>query len=637
MKRDTFGWWLGAVGLIAACGGRSNLGGSHGASATGGGAATAGASGTGRGGGSGGALGVGGSRSGAGTGGGSVGTGGTAGRSGAGGASGSSGGMPASGTGGASTGGQGNASGSTAAGAGGSAGSTAGAAGDAGEGGSPWTDCVVRVAETGSDSNTGTAWTNAVGTVQRALDVAGELVNGAVCATVQIWVAAGTYRPSARTDPLDERTATFRLLAQVALYGGFSGGESSVAQRNVAANVALLSGDIGIPGDDTDNSYHVVTGATAATLDGFTVIGGYASGTAPHNVGGGMLNDGASPLVANCIFQGNVAAGGGAMFNGNASPEIENTMFTRNYVNFGNGAGMLNQQASPRVTGCTFSENEAQYAGGAMSNEGPSSPVVTNCAFQGNAASDSGGAMHNDSSSPVVESCKFQGNGSYRGGAIDNYAASPLVKDCIFTGNVAYEGGAMSNSSASAVVTNGTFAGNMANGTARFTDEALASGGAIYSDNGSTLMVTGGTFTGNSAEFSGGALHSVTSLINVLNTIFWGDRVGTSVSEVVHAGSGSSTVNYGIVEGGYAGGTGIITSDPMFVDAPNGNFSLQAGSPAIDAGSGCLEAESFLDQSRGGRWDIAGVTNVLSAVDIGALEYVGTVGVDASVDGPSCE
>ncbi len=99
----------------------------------------------------------------------------------------------------------------------------------------------------------------------------------------EIWVAAGTYKPTAGTD----RTVTFQLKNGVALYGGFAGTETARTQRNPAVNVTILSGDIDnndsqtpiitdlttVTGNTT-NSWHVVTGATGATLDGFTITAG---------------------------------------------------------------------------------------------------------------------------------------------------------------------------------------------------------------------------------------------------------------------------------------------------------------------------------------------------------------------------
>ena len=54
---------------------------------------------------------------------------------------------------------------------------------------------------------------------------------------------------------------------------------------------------------DVEPASHVVIGANNATLDGFTVTGG--SGKMD---GGGMHNDGTSPVVRNCTFRGNTTA-----------------------------------------------------------------------------------------------------------------------------------------------------------------------------------------------------------------------------------------------------------------------------------------------------------------------------------------
>ena len=52
-----------------------------------------------------------------------------------------------------------------------------------------------------------------------------------------------------------------------------------------------MSGDLDASGSLTANdAYHVVTGISGATLDGFIVTGGNAVGSAPHNLGGGLYN-----------------------------------------------------------------------------------------------------------------------------------------------------------------------------------------------------------------------------------------------------------------------------------------------------------------------------------------------------------
>src|SRR5690554_6622522 len=89
----------------------------------------------------------------------------------------------------------------------------------------------------------------------------------------EVWVKAGTYTPTSGADP----TISFNILPGVAVYGGFAGAETQRSERNPVANPTTLSGDIGTPGDNTDNGYHVVVmdGTTASgNINATTVLDG---------------------------------------------------------------------------------------------------------------------------------------------------------------------------------------------------------------------------------------------------------------------------------------------------------------------------------------------------------------------------
>jgi hypothetical protein len=103
----------------------------------------------------------------------------------------------------------------------------------------------------------------------------------------EIWARNGTYLPTTGTD----RSISFTLKNGVAIYGGFNGTETDISQRNPEVNVTTLSGDIGINGDASDNSYHVVAGVgldSSAVLDGFTITAGNANGASQYSNGAGM-------------------------------------------------------------------------------------------------------------------------------------------------------------------------------------------------------------------------------------------------------------------------------------------------------------------------------------------------------------
>ena len=104
----------------------------------------------------------------------------------------------------------------------------------------------------------------------------------------QLWVAAGTYKPTTGTD----RTISFQLKDGVELYGGFAGNETELSQRKWRVNTTILSGDIGVAEDNTDNSIHVISSvgtiespiSSSTILDGFIVEKGYASITSPFQI-----------------------------------------------------------------------------------------------------------------------------------------------------------------------------------------------------------------------------------------------------------------------------------------------------------------------------------------------------------------
>ncbi|MCP4592829.1 MAG: hypothetical protein GY842_19005, partial [bacterium] len=294
---------------------------------------------------------------------------------------------------------------------------------------------ILYVDDDASADGDGASWGTAYRYLQDALVAAG--TSGV---ETHIRVAQGAYTPdrdeSGHVTPGD-RSATFQLLNGVELKGGYAGiGAPDPDLRDVDSNASILSGDIGIIGDTSDNSYSVVTGADNATLDGFTVTGGTGTSYAGYLFGGGMFNNNCAPAIGNCVFAGNQAQFGAGMANYDSSPTVTDCAFRVNEATTG-GGGMSNNTSSPTVTDCTFSGNSAaEYGGGMLSYSG--TPTVTNCVFNGNAAGWWAGGMRNLWSNPSVINCTFAGNtADTYGGAMENYNCTPTLTNCILWGNTA--------------------------------------------------------------------------------------------------------------------------------------------------------------------------------------------------------
>ncbi|MBO0939502.1 T9SS type A sorting domain-containing protein [Fibrella sp. HMF5335] len=318
----------------------------------------------------------------------------------------------------------------------------------------------VHVNQAVGSSGDGSTWGQAFKTLTEGLAAANTYAS-----ITEIWVAAGTYKPTTTTGP-DSRTISFSMKNGVAIYGGFVGNETALSQRPAINPVlgnpssSTLSGDIGTAGNNTDNSYHVISNPAGLTntalLDGFVVTGGNANGGGNTN-GGGVYNDDGyrsvcSPSFQNCSLIGNTALSGGAMFNngfsGVSSPVLTNCVLQSNTATSEGGA-MFNDGffgvSSPVLINCSLQDNTARLCGAMLNNGtwGVSSPVLTNCAFQANSATQRGGALYNvgtdGQSYPVLTNCSLQSNTAPTGGAMYNVASGgqsrPVLTNCILWNN----------------------------------------------------------------------------------------------------------------------------------------------------------------------------------------------------------
>ncbi len=269
---------------------------------------------------------------------------------------------------------------------------------------------TLRVSTYGN-SNSGTTWSAALRTVNEALDRAETDPSIA-----RIEVAAGTYKPGG------SRTASFVLVDNVTMVGGYPPAGGGTPSPDLYPTI--LSGDIGVAGDSSDNSYTVVLALSVegARLEGFRIRNGTADlGTSgPFAHGGGIYVEHSSLVILDCRFYKNMGRFGGAV-------SVWSSAVT--------------------MSGCRFTDNDA-FSGGAIANNVHTQAgdvLVDRCWFLGNTASSYGGAILNASRLSLYNSV-LSGNQSFSyGGAVCASASGHETRiiNCTLTNNrAAVDGGA---------------------------------------------------------------------------------------------------------------------------------------------------------------------------------------------------
>lgn len=448
--------------------------------------------------------------------------------------------------------------------------------------------------DAGNDNNAGFSWSGALQNVQTAISLAG---NGD-----EIWVAKGTYYPDEGTGQIDnDRASTFILKDEVALYGGFSGVETDLGERNIEANETILSGDLEQDDSGTpsgNNAYHVVsngnTFSKSTIINGFTIKAGLADGTMDRDKrGGGIILESCDLVISLCKIQGNEASNeGGGIYNESSTVTISTSEFIGNTAP--NGGGIYNVfDAAPEIENCLFRGNTAVAGAGAANRE--ALPNFKNCVFEMNTANTSGGGMLNDTASGEVINTVFRGNSASSGAGMFNINfASPIITNCLFSGN-----------------------------------KASGTGGAIENSVDAAPSITNCTISGNSATSDGGGIYNDGVNINVANSIFWNNEangVTNSMSASVFESNSSTTTFTTSLVANFSVQSGVISnSDPTFIGEINpttapdvsGNFRLLTNSIALNMGTNGSNTQTL---------DLDGNTRIQdTTIDLGAYEGTTTV------------
>ncbi|WP_420572077.1 InlB B-repeat-containing protein [Kordia sp.] len=394
---------------------------------------------------------------------------------------------------------------------------------------------IVYVDQSATGANDGTSWADAYTSLNDALD------NNPIS---DFWVAAGTYTPD-----FNNGIVVFTLNADQSIYGGFTGTETDVNQRNPALNVTILSGDI--QGNDdgvlsfnnatySDNMRRVLQILEDnAIVDGITISGGNADN------GSSVLKSGAAVRIIETCKK--------ATFN--------NVIFTDNRVE---AAGVVYYQHVASQTGnydytftnCEFKNNLGRFAtvfyGVNPRTNGTLTTRFINCSFHDN----------------VVANISNTDTG--------RNALLWFRTDVATTHN--------------GILTNCTITNNSLNGT------ATTVAGVV------TMSRVGGT-----------ANLEIYNTIIWNNTLSNGTEQVSVRKWDTQSNPNSVTVANSLASDGFSNWTNtsnIVTADPMFNDPSTEDYTLIVGSPAIDAGDNMFFPASILEDVNGNTRIIGGTIDM---------------------------
>jgi hypothetical protein len=376
-------------------------------------------------------------------------------------------------------------------------------------------DYYVKEGGTGS----GTSWADPFGNPEQALAIAqpGD----------HILVHEGDYVP---TTCGTGRNLTFCVPTGVWMHGGF---RTSVLWDipDGSFQKTVLSGDLGLAGIKTDNSYNVVTlngnGAGLSNLviiDGFKITLGYADGVGTDGEGGALRAFNSELLLENAILRDNFAGSGGGF-------------------HFDGGTGATKAMLEVRITRVRDNQARVAGAGGYLRNTDGS--AIGNVKFR-----DNGGAV-------------VSGGGLYLGPAVGALA----VTQNIFHDNTAGTGGAIYIENPA---TTGSGASIWVNNTVAY-NSATTTGAGMYIE-----------------DHTGGSLDP-----EVHNAIHYFNPELANNENIVLASSASVTVTFsdiGLPTGTWTGINNNINLDPLFRNGAARNLRLlslgaqAAISPCLDVG-----------------------------------------------------
>lgn len=286
---------------------------------------------------------------------------------------------------------------------------------------------TLRVSTLGDDANSGATWGSALRTLQAALSRAGSdsRIN-------RIEIAAGTYKPGG------SRSDAFSLVSGLTLAGGYPAAGGASADPDL--HETILSGDIGVAGELSDNCYSILValGVHGVRLDGLRIRYGVSLWTdatsGPWALGGGLYAQNSGLVVTRCRFYSNLAQRGGAVSLWSCAATFTDCVFESNGGLYQGGAidvQLLEQRSDILLDRCRFLGNQTVGYGGAVANM-HGILAVHNSMFSGNLANNGGGGVYSYGATQVtrVVNSSFANNSAPSGS--DYYGGESELVNSIF-------------------------------------------------------------------------------------------------------------------------------------------------------------------------------------------------------------
>ncbi len=379
------------------------------------------------------------------------------------------------------------------------------------------------------------------------------------------------------------------------------------------------------------------------SLSDLTLMNGFVTMIKNYNGGGiGIINSRAN--LKNLLIDGNSSAGNGGGIYALSSEVWADSISIVNNAALGSGGGIHSVQSDLQLLCSSIHNNSTNRNGAGLSMDG-GNIEIEDCKVNSNHAtgnqSKGGGIILSNTSNAFLNGNMLTANNADLGAGLYLQSNENLSLDRNrITNNLAdFNGGGMFINT-----TNGLFSNNLiANNTAG------QRGGALYCY--SSPEIINSTIADNKANLQGGGLYLNSGSPIHLNSIYWGNVQGSGnqANQVfLFSEAADPQFRYCLIEGGRSGFvlspgisyTGLyehnLSSDPLFSDHSQGagyfyipgeaSFTLQEGSPAINAGDPSTDASLFA-------LDLSGSPRIDSGrIDLGAYEKQHIVGALITVN-----